>query len=211
MKRFIAAMILALMPAAAPAQDTERPNWSFEIKGGAVFPAASQWSKFYGDGYMGEYGASLSYKFTRQLEAGIEGSYARATGKGVQRGVPAGEVTHEQVPLDLFVLARGVFNENQWLVPYAGGGYTRFFYRDEIKGQGTSEGSADGFHLRGGIQLLLDRLEPESARDLRTDFGLDNTYFILEGKYVRATADTVSGGSVNLGGSSVTGGFLFEF
>jgi hypothetical protein len=80
-----------------------------------------------------------------------------------------------------------------------------------VKGQEKTEGSVNGYHARAGVQLLLDRLEPESAQRAHLDFGVHNTYLFLEGKYTRAEVDTVSSGSVNLGGTSLLGGFLVEF
>jgi hypothetical protein len=218
MRSIILAALLMLAPgvllAAEPAVD--RPHWSLELKGGAFFPDTAGWSRFYGTSYLGEFGAALSYKVLRQVEVGVEASYASGTGKGEQPrhapGVPAsGEVSYQQVPVNLFLLARGVFNEEQWLVPYAGGGYTRLFYRQRVKGQDKREGSVNGYHARAGLQLLLDRLEPDTAQEAYLDFGVHNSYLFLEGRYTDAQADTVPSGSVNLGGTSVLGGFLVEF
>lgn len=217
--RTILALLLILLPAVALADgpQLDGPRWSLEVKGGAFFPDAEKWSRFYGSGYLGEYGLAVAYKVTRQLEVGIEGSYSRAKGKGVQplhgqeAQEPTGEATFQRVPVNLFLLGRGIFNEKQWIVPYAGGGYTRLFYRAGIKGQGRTQGSVNGFHARGGIELLLDRAEPRAASNLREEFGLDHTYFFVEGKYTRAMADTVTGPAVNLGGAGCLAGFLFEF
>jgi opacity protein-like surface antigen len=216
--KIITIILLILIPAVCLGADnrSDRPHWSLELKGGTFFPASSQWSKFYGTSYMGEYGASFSYKVLRQLEVGLEGTYTRGTGHGQVHGpagsvIPTGRVTYQQVPLNLFVLGRAVFDENQWLVPYAGGGYTRMFFRQEISGQGKKDGSVNGFHLRAGVQLLLDRLEEGTAREAYQEFGLFHTYLFVEGRYTRAVADTATGGSVNIGGPSCLGGFLFEF
>lgn len=219
MKRHLLAAILMLIPGLAHAADTRpnRPHWSLELKGGAFLPETANWSRFYGSSYMGEYGGALSYKVHRQIELGLEGSYTRATGKGSVHGdapenrAQASQVTHEQAPLSLFVLARGVFRENQWLVPYAGGGWTRMFYRQVVKGQTSTRGSVNGYHARAGVQLLLDGLERGSADDLYADFGVHHTYLMLEGRYTRAMAVSIPEGSVNLGGVSCLGGFLFEF
>lgn len=215
MKKFILTLALLLVPSILPAAEArpDRPHWSLELKSGAFFPATADWSKFYGSSYTGEYGAALSYKVLRQLEVGIEGSYSTASGKGQQliHSLAAGSASNEHAPLNVFVLARGIFNENQLLVPYAGGGYTRMFFREEVDGGGTTKGSVNGYHARGGVQLLLDGLDSAAADNLYKDYGMYHTYFFVEGKYTRAMADTVSAGSVNIGGSSAMGGFMFEF
>jgi hypothetical protein len=215
LKKLLLALFICSLPGLAQGAEMrpDRPHWSLELKGGAFFPGLSGWSKFYGSSYQGEYGGALAYKVLRQLEVGLEGSYLQASGTGQfpSDQTLAGKVTIERVPLDVFVLGRAVFDEGQWLVPYAGGGYTRLFYREEVKGQGTTQGSVNGFHVRGGVQLLLDGMEPNAARSLYLDYGIHHTYFFLEGKYLRALADTVQGDSVNLGGTSALAGFLLEF
>jgi hypothetical protein len=215
LKKIILAVALILIPglslAAEPRPD--RPHWSLELKGGAFFPSIPNWSTSYGSSYQGEYGGALSYKFLRQLEVGMAGSYGTATGKGqlLQHNTQGEEVTYQHIPLDLFVLARGVFNENQLLVPYAGGGYTRMFYRENVKDSDRIQGSVSGYHARAGVQLLLDGWESDAANNLYQDYGIHHTYLFLEGKYTRAMADTNPTGSVNIGGSSCLGGFMFEF
>lgn len=215
MRKLLCAVAVLLIPAFSfAAERAERPHWTLELKGGVVFPDVAQWSRFYGSSFMGEYGAAFSYKVHRLLDVGVEATYARSKGKGSQseHGVVAdSEVTHQQVPVNVFLLVRGVADEKQWVVPYVGGGYTRMFFRQEVKGQGRAQGSVNGFHARGGLQFLLDRMEPEAAESLSRDFGLDHSYFFVEGRYTRAMADTVAADSVNIGGSSCLGGFLFEF
>jgi hypothetical protein len=210
-------MSLVLAPCGALAAEPrpDQPHWSLELKGGALVPDIANWSTYYGHSYMGEYGGALSYKLLRQVEVGAEGSYASATGKGllpVHATTSSGssDVTFTRIPLNLFVLARGVFHEDQQLVPYAGGGYTRMFYRAEVKDQEKVQGSVGGYHARAGVQLLLDGSESDASDALYADYGIHHSYFFLEGKYTRAMADSTAG-SVNLGGTSYLGGFLFEF
>jgi hypothetical protein len=191
----------------------DRPHWSLELKGGYFQPAADNWATYYGDDKTWQIGGSVAYKLVRQLEAGIEGGLARDRGTGYAplNGILTGEVQYDVFPLNIFLLVRGVFREQQWLVPYAGGGYTRMYYREKIEGQGTVRGSTNGYHARGGIQLLLDGLDTGAANNMYLDYGIHHTYLFFEAQYIRANANTVGGGSVDLGGISYLGGFLFEF
>lgn len=222
MKRLLLALALLFIPAVAPAAEAsgDRPHWSLELKGGVFFPSLSRWSEFYGNSYTPEYGGALAYKVWREIEVGVEGTYLSTDGNGqapLHAQLPggsqaaAGQVSYELFPLNVFVLARGVFREDQLLVPYLGGGWTRMFYREEVKGQGKVQGSTNGFHARGGIQFLLDRIDADAARSLDRDYHVRHTYFFTEAKYTRANADTVSSGTANLGGVSYLGGLLFEF
>jgi hypothetical protein len=204
---------MVVFPSVVLAETTvERPHWSVEIQLGDFKPDIENWQDHYGR-YTVEYGGSVGYLIFRQLEIGIEGNHIKDKGTAFAplHGIATGSVTYELYPVNAFVLVRGVFNERQWLVPYVGGGWTRMFYREEVEGQGVSRGSVDGYHARAGIQLLLDKMDSSAANSFYLDFGVDHTYLFLEAEYTHAVTDLVSGGSVNLGGTSWLGGFLFEF
>jgi hypothetical protein len=214
--KLLPVLLLLLLPALAQGAEArpDRPHWSLELKGGASFPDVPGWSTYYGSSYTGEYGGALAYKLHRLVEVGIGATYSRASGKGQlpgHGGALAGDVRLEKVPLELYVLGRALFQEDQLVVPYLSVGYTRLLYREAIRGGDTVDGSVNGYHGRAGIQLLLDGLEADAARNLYRDWGIHHTYLFAEGKYLRADADTLGGGSVNLGGTSCLGGFLFEF
>jgi hypothetical protein len=153
------------------------------------------------------------------LEVGIEGGYIRDKGQGLapihtaNAGSPvfAGEVKYEVFPLSAFLLVRGVFSERQWIVPYIGGGWTRMYCREKIKDQTTVRDSVDGRFGKAGLQFLLDGLDQSAANSFYLDSGVIHTYFFLEAQRSRAMIDTVTGESVNLGGTSYLAGLLFEF
>jgi hypothetical protein len=208
-----AALAAPMTGSAATDPQQDRPHWSLELKGGYFYPAADDWATFYGDDKTWQISGSVAYKLVRQIEAGIEVGMARDRGAGYAplNGILTGEVRYDVFPLNVFVLIRGVFREQQWLVPYAGGGFTRMYYRQEIEGQSDVRGSTNGYHARGGIQLRLDELDPRATNNMYQDYGIDHTYLFFEVQYIRADADTAGGGSVDLGGISYLGGFLFEF
>jgi hypothetical protein len=214
MKKIILALALIVFPAVAPAADQalERPHWSFEIKGGLFYPDIPDWKTYYGSDRTTQYGAALAYKATRRIEFGIEGGYVKDTGRGFApgHGRPAGQVTYELFPVNLFVLFRGVVSENQWLVPYAGGGFTRMYYREKVEFQDTIKGHADGYHARAGLQFLLDGLDRSAANNFYLDSGVYHTYLFTEAQYSRVMVNATSG-SVNLGGMGYLAGLLFEF
>ena len=215
LKKLTCIFILTLLPAVTHAADrrSERPHWSLEVKGGLFYPAIDDWQAYYGDRKTGHYAASLSYKIFRQLEIGLEGGYIKDTGQGFApvHGTFAGDVTYELFPVNAFLLLRGVFSEEQWLVPYIGGGWTRMYYREKIEFQGSVKGFADGAHGRAGLQFLLDGLDQSAANSFYLEHGVMHTYLFFEAQRTRAMIDTVAGESVNLGGTSYLAGLLFEF
>ncbi len=213
---------ILLLPAAALAavDPVETPHWSLEVKGGYFYPDLNNWKTYYGDDKTWHFAGSLAYKLFRQVDIGVEGGMIRDRGVGYAplnsawKGVPVygGRVTYELYPLNVFVLFRGIFDEDQWLVPYAGGGWTRMFYREKIEAQSSARGFADGYHGRAGLQFLLDNVDPGAANTFALEYGVIHTYFFLEAEYVRAMADSADNTvTYNLGGTSYLAGFLFEF
>jgi len=213
--KLVLIVLILMLPlsvfAAQPPAD--RPHWSVELKGGWFYPDIENWETYYGRDNTWHYAGSLAYKLTRQLEIGVDGGFIKdqGQGSGAISGTVTGRVDYELFPLQAFVLLRGVFSKNQWIVPYAGGGWTRMFYREKTEGQGTARGTADGYHGRAGLQLLLDEADTSASRNLRSDFGISHTYLFFETLYSRAMINDLTGASVNLGGTSYLMGLLFEF
>jgi len=209
---FILALFAALLATSAHAAgpSLEHPHWSLEIKGGRHYPALDDWSTYYGKKYMNEYSGTIAYKLRRQLEVGIGAGSAKARGQAFAplHNIASGDVTFELFPVHLFVLARGVLDETQWLAPYAGGGLTRMYYREKTEGQDMVRGSADGYHARAGVQLCLDGVDPGGANSMYLDYGVYHTYLFIEAEYTKARVKSTS---VDLGGIAYLTGFLFEF
>lgn len=212
MRKIILLLLIILAPVVVNAADetVERPHWSIEVKGGNFTPVLKNFVQYYGKRSMPEYAGSLAYKLVRQVEVGISGGYTRAKGQAFApiHGTAAGSVTYELFPLNVFVLLRGVIKEEQWVVPYAGGGFTRLFYREQIEGQDTVKGSVDGYHVRGGLQFSLDAVDQSAANNMYRDYGIYHTYLFIETEYTHAVQRSVS---TNLGGTAYLGGLLFEF
>jgi opacity protein-like surface antigen len=197
--------------AAEPIPD--RPHWSLELKGGTFSPAIDNWATYYGRRDTTEFGGSLAYKIVEQIEIGVEGTYIQDKGQGAApiHGIAAGNVTYKAAPLNVFILARAVFRDNQWLIPYAGGGWTRMYYKEEVQYQGTVRGSTDGSHARAGLQIVLDGADPRAASNLYQQYGIMHTSLFFETRITRAMINDLSGKSVDLGGTSWLAGLLFEF
>jgi len=216
LKKFLLFALFVVLPSVASAEDPllDRPHWSFELKGGNFAPAVPDWEQSYGKRDIPVYALSLAYKVIRQIEIGIEGAQMKAKGlasgplHSAQAGHPVftGTVNYEILPVNIFVLFRGVVNENQWVVPYAGGGFTKILYREDVEGQDSVSGSANGYHARGGLQFLLDGIDRGAANSMYMDYGVDHTYFFIEAEYTSAKVN-----SVELGGTAYLAGLLLEF
>lgn len=212
MKKAFLLFILLVLPSATFAAEPlmEPPRWSLEVKGGMFSPALKNWSRNFGSGGMGEFAGSFAYKFLPQVELGAGAGMMKREGKvfNLYHGDQVGDVTYELNPVNLFLMLRGVLTDGQWVVPYIGGGWTRIFYREKFSDGETVRGSADGYHLRGGLQLSLDNLDPNASSMMFNTYRVLQTYFFVEAEYSRVVARSAS---INLGGTAYRAGLLFEF
>ena len=224
MKNIILILLFIFLPAAAFAEALaeDRPHWSAEVKGGTFTPEIDGWAAYYGDSSTGQFEATLAYKILRQVEAGVAIGRIRDAGKGTAlihsqltgtagTTIYGGHVDYRLYPVNVFVVLRGVFSENQWVVPYVGGGWTRMYYKIGQNLQPTVKGYTDGSHVRAGLQLLLDVFDERAATNMFRDYGVFHTYLFVEGQRTRAMINDLTGKSIDLGGTSVLGGLLFEF
>ena len=184
------------------------PRWSFEFKGGLFKPAQSDWKRFYGSDAMNQFIVALGYMPLRALQLGAEIGYSQDKGRGLlpSSGALGGEVKYTLVPVHIYLTLRGVFTKGQWLIPYIGGGWTRAYYDQEVSYQQEHKGHADGWNARAGLQLLLNPLDPGSAENLKSNFGVEYTYLTLEAQKFSAEID-----SAELGGKSYLLGLRVEY
>ena len=189
---------------------SRQPHWTLEMNGGVLNPADKNWSTYYGSNKIFEVGGSIAYRLLYVLDLGLAADYGQDKGVGFlpQDDSLSGSVTYRILPVELFALLRLRFTEGQWLVPYAGGGYTRFAYHITVSDQGTTRGSVNGIHARAGLQLLLDPLDSSSAKEMLRSFGAVNSYLYFEFKRTRAEAGSPA---FQIGGDSFKTGLMVEF
>lgn len=76
--------------------------------------------------------------------------------------------------------------------------------------EASGKGGTWGFRLASGGKLLLDVFAPSMARTFDVDFGVNNSYILVE--YVWSRLDDFgSASSIRLGGGYVNFGLAFEF
>lgn len=187
------------------------PHWSLAFKSGYFRPALDQWKNNYGESGNIEWGGQIGFKILRPWELGVEGGYFTDSGTALTAsGLPS--ISRQKIklfPLQAYVVYRLIYDEDQILVPFAGGGYTHVLYRQSLGGRGTVKGSQMGYHGRMGLQLLLDWFDPATADSFDLDLGVKNSYLVFEAQYRKV--DDFGGESVDLGGWSYLGSLLFEF
>jgi len=93
-------------------------------------------------------------------------------------------------------------NYNFWRVKTAAG--------DVAIGDSKGEGGTAGWQINLGVSMPLDFLEPDSARTLDSDYGVNHTHLFFE--WSRSAANGFGAKDrLNVGGNSFTGGLNIEF
>lgn len=141
-----------------------------------------------------------------EVGAGFSDSSGRAVGSG------SGAVSGDRfnlllIPFENNFTFRGDFKENQLVVPYAKVGGDYIFFRENTQGH-VVKGLKYGLHGTLGVQFLLEWLE-ELSIFMEKDAGVNDVYFVIEGRY--GWVNNFGGNGLNLSGLTVSGGLLFEF
>lgn len=203
----LAITLTLLIPMAASAESIES---SFSLNGGYFMPDIDGWESHYGAEGVWTGGVEFGNTLAEGLELSVNLSYLKKEGSAT---TPTGRVstdtaTYEQVPIHVSLTYRLLFQDDQAIVPYIGGGYTHVFYREKIN-DGKISGDRMGYHLRGGLQLLLDYFDPETAKDFSSDWEVVNTYLTFEALYSKV--NDFGNEDVDLGGLTYIGGIRFEY
>lgn len=207
-----AAVALASLFWSTPLQAQPQPHWSLGLKAGYLIPKLSNYEQRFDDPGALLLGLDAGFKPSPRLQLGLEAGYFSDEGRAATvSGVPVSSVKQDLVllPFQAYLVYRLLFDPDQWLVPYLGGGYSHFTFLQDVEGGGRDSGGQEGFHVRAGVQFLLDALDPRSARESYEDWGLINTYLSLEAQY--AKVDDFGNASMDLGGWIYWGGLVFEF
>jgi hypothetical protein len=159
------------------------------------------------------------------VDLGLGAGYFSRTGKGLIQGTltPSGDdTTLRIIPLSLSLTWRfDAFADTFPLVPYARASLLRYQWwvtsgsgsTASVAGVGSGSGATNGYGVAGGVAFLLDFIDPQLAREMDRDVGVNHTYLFME-----AARNTVDGfGSKkswilsNDKGLTWSGGILFVF
>jgi hypothetical protein len=202
--------IAGAIPARALAADDP---WSVGVFAGYFAPAVEGWENNYDrrGGWVPD--LSIGYAASRWVSVVAEAAYFSAS--SFARGAITGDPSIEQERLTLVLTTVGGesrlrLSPTQMLVPFVGAGYRRVSYRLKV-GSDTATGGAHGWVGRGGIDVLLNQLDPSAASGLREDYGVARSYVRLEAQWAKVEAPGTAGSDIDLGGTTVLAGLRFEF
>ncbi|MCB0394560.1 MAG: hypothetical protein KDD25_08365, partial [Bdellovibrionales bacterium] len=116
------------------------------------------------------------------------------------------EYTLYVFPTNLSAVYKFEYSYDQVLVPYVEGGVDGFGIL-ETRDDGADPGYtvAPALHAAGGIQLLLDGLDPASIRAIDRNFGINHIWLVFEFRqYIGLDAD------VDFTGTLISGAVAFD-
>jgi len=240
MSRIALALLVGVVcPAVLVAESPRNVNLEFKLAAWYVPEVDSEFAAGVHP-YKDVYGDSSLLLFQSRADyliySGVFGTVAAGGGFGYGQKTGHGFLSDgetkasDSTTLHLLPLEFGVLYAYDWLaqrwsipvVPYGRFDFAHAFWwftdgvgdtasytvNDEKAADGL--GGTWGFRLTGGARLLLDVFAPAMARTFDVDFGVNNSYLLVE--YVWCKLDDFgSSSSIHLGGSYINFGLAFEF
>lgn len=72
--------------------------------------------------------------------------------------------------------------DEQFLVPYVRGGMSYLIFSHDGADPVNTFGDKQGYYYGGGVEILLDKFEPDRAADLDISHGINDIYLTIEGR-----------------------------
>jgi len=100
------------------------------------------------------------------------------------------------------------YAQEQKLIPYLGGGLDAWGYQENKAGN-SIEGGKYGYHGLAGVRFLLDWLDPQAAKNSFQEYGIEDTYLVLEARWLQI--DNFGEHKLDFSGPLYRIGLLWEF
>lgn len=212
-----AALVLLLAaPASAQGNSDRSPKWgSAELGAGTVTPLGDVVQDVYGeDTYDATVHGRVGVLLFSIVDLGVSADFAQLTGRRIGAGgAQSAEITRlTLIPLTATGILRLDVLKNQWIVPYGGAGAAYLVWSERNPAADAQvDGDKYGWTALGGVQILLDVLEPSRAADLDGWWGVNDTYLNLE--VSKTSYDRFGRGveGLDLSHWAARASFMFEF
>ena len=96
------------------------------------------------------------------------------------------------VPIALSLTYAPRYSQDQFLVPFLGGGVDFVYGRTSMMKLSDAKPSflkEPGFHLSVGARILLDNMGSDEALSFDEKFGVNNSYLVFEARYLQLFTD----------------------
>ncbi|MBU1534080.1 hypothetical protein KKF84_02105 [Myxococcota bacterium] len=224
----IVILLAILLPSTAMAtNDNESPSsWFLELKGGPFVPnvddefsGASPFKSIFGDKHSIMFKMQMDFLFYKgfgSLGIGADLGFYRIVGNALADDgtKSADETALILLPIGVKLSYRFDYLAKEYnipLVPYVKGGlnYVLWWITEgdgsiaswgEGQTGGNASGATYGFEFSVGLAILLDFFDPQSARSLDQETGINNSYIF--GEYVWSFNDNFGGGNALMVGGN---------
>jgi hypothetical protein len=196
--RILAVVLLAAAASAATADPTSSPRWgSFELGAGPYTPDVD--SEFGGSGpYQQVFGTSQRWMLRAgvgkslytgfgDLEVGFRTGYFHASGRAVTTDTlqrSGDDTSFNIIPTSLTLTYYFDYFANlyRWLpiTPYGRVALERYNWWTSTTNGASKHGATNGWSVTGGAAILLDAIDPDSARGLDNETGINHTYLFFD-------------------------------
>lgn len=191
-------------------------HFSFSIQGGPYVPKIQGYSTIYGGSNKPMFEFAMEWQFLKlfgKLALGTSIGYMRDAGYGLfEQDNVQSEVrfVFQVVPAKATLFYRADLFKNQPVVPFGEFGYDFYYFtEDSATGGHSFSGGKDGYHYGGGLQILLDILDKESAGAMDADYGINNTFLTFE--YRISKVNDFGKGVWDFSSKTWFAGLMFEF
>jgi hypothetical protein len=197
-----ALLAAAALAAAASASAQESPRWgSFELAAGQYRPDVDAefatrpgpWQQEFGDSRRWMFRAGVAktlYRGIGSLDVGLKTGFFHAGGHGlISEGggfTPSGDRTNFYViPTSATLTYRfdWIAERYRWIPIAVYGRWALERYNWWVTAGGArvkERGATNGWSATGGVALLLDAFDPDLARELDRDTGINHTYLTFD-------------------------------
>ncbi len=203
--------IFSLNPKKGSAINKKR-RWIGGVKGGFYEFRSKETKLVYGDDTVWPFQADIGLVLNPVIEAGFTVGYMQMEGMGLMPynfNKSEDPLTFRILPCS-FTLRWLPLHNTGWLPnPYIGGGIDIWLYKEDKFISKNIDGSKYGYHGVFGLRILLDPFDTDHAEIIYDDFGIIDTYFILEAVY--NSIDNFGKSRLDLGGLLYQAGIMFLF
>jgi hypothetical protein len=199
--------IIFLFAISAYGEEPEKPL-SLLFRFGCFAPDEDAWQDIYGDNRNFIGGIDANWQPHRTVSVGLGLSYMEDDGEASSETVAKTDSYFQFFPVELNVIYHFYYLENQWMVPYVGGGLNYSLMREMIGDREETEWQR-GYQILGGIKFPLDFLNRKAAGNLDLSYGVRRTFLTVEAR--QYNLDNFGSGSMDFSGLAYYTGLFFEF
>ncbi len=212
MKRILLLIILLIFSSAyAYSFEGETNLTSFGISAGSFMPQEINYGDIYEDKRDTTFALSYDKEIAGNLALGGSLMYFGVNGTGVNSALDESAADTKLIIAkgELSAIYRFIQYDEQLFVPQFKAGLSCTYFNEKITDGGRTENAYLGYHGGFALLMLLDRLDPENAKDLEMDFGVKDTYLFVGVDY--SNTDDFKENKLNLSGVEYNAGLMFRY